>query len=66
MRYTEETLIPAVLTIMPAVPVGRLAERVGLRQSDNPRGDLRPRGGMREGQLLSRDSPSTPACMRRS
>ena len=42
MRYTEETLIPAVLTIMPAVPVGRLAERVGLRQSDNRRGDLAP------------------------
>src|SRR5882762_10478883 len=66
MRCTEETLIPAVLAIMPAVqwvvsPSGSVCVRATTRAATSA-----PKGGMREGRVLSRNSPSTPACMKRS
>jgi hypothetical protein len=47
-------------------PVGPLAARILLGQCDHPFSDLRPKGGMREGRVLSRNSPVTPSCMNRS
>src|SRR5712692_8291284 len=66
IRCTEETLIPAVLAIMPAVqwvvsPGGSCWVSAITRAAT-----AAPNGGMRERRVLSRRSPSTPACMNRS
>src|SRR5205085_9278713 len=66
MRCTEETLIPAALAIMAAVqcivsPGGSSWVSAITRSAT-----CGPKGGMREGRVLSRRSPSMPSCMKRS
>ena len=66
MRCTEETLIPAVLAIMPAVqwvvsPGGSSWVSAITRSAT-----CAPKGGMREGRVLSRKSPSVPSSMNRA
>jgi hypothetical protein len=66
MRCTELTLIPTALAMAAAVqcvvspgaepPVRSITRAITARSS----------GGLREGRVLSRSRPSTPACMKRS
>ena len=67
MRCTELTLIAGGLGHGGGRPVRRLAGRVG-RWSARPPGRMTsaPSGGMRDGRVLSRSSPSTPSVMKRS
>jgi len=66
MRCTELTLIPAALAMAAPVqwvasPGGGPAVRSITRAITS--GDT---GGLREGRVLSRSSPATPACIKRS
>ena len=65
MRCTEATLMPAALAMAGAVQW--VASPGGARgQRDDPLESTAGSGGLRGGRVLSRSSPSTPACMKRS